>query len=413
MKVCIVSDGLPFHHGGAQLRAYRHARYLQTNKGVNTILIAWDRIEQPVPANSFVGNVFPVRLRFHRSGEKTKFVQIKDLFLHLFDISCRLGFLLFKLRYKYDVIHVINAATWFNLMAVPLAKLIRKPVILEMVLRGADDPIKLNERSHNKRKQIFPHRPLKYSLFLLADAYVSKFPALSATYYEAKLPKSKLFQIHSAVDIDTYSPPTTLEKKNLRQELGLGINKTIILFVGLIIARKGVHQLLEAFNQVNTDHPQAHLLIVGPNSPSEMEYFQEILRQIEAWKLSEKVTLVNRQVTNVESYLKAADIFVLPTHREGFSVAILEAMSTALAIVTSDIPEIALSQITDLEEGLLIPVGDINRLADSIRELLRDPELRTRLGLAARERVIQEFTYEIVYDQYLRLYEHVLKQNKL
>jgi glycosyltransferase involved in cell wall biosynthesis len=85
-------------------------------------------------------------------------------------------------------------------------------------------------------------------------------------------------------------------------------------------------------------------------------------------------------------------------------VVILEAMSSGLAIVASDIPEIAQGQIEHGVEGLLTPVGDVDQLASALAALIESAALRQSLGQAARERVMPEFTLEAVERQYLRLY---------
>ncbi len=89
-------------------------------------------------------------------------------------------------------------------------------------------------------------------------------------------------------------------------------------------------------------------------------------------------------------------------------MAILEAMSSGLAIVASDIPAIALSQIQHGIEGLLVPVKDTTRLAQALTELISNAAIRARLGQAARQRVLREFTLEIVDNQYIRLYKRLL-----
>jgi glycosyltransferase involved in cell wall biosynthesis len=320
-----------------------------------------------------------------------------------------LGWLLFTLRHQFDILHVIFAASWFGLASIPLAKALSKPVIVEMVALHTDDPLTLNRRHNRPEQQILPHRPLKYDLFLKADAFVSKSHALSQSYREAGLPESKLFQIHSGVDSREFSPPTIEEKVALRGKLGLNSEDVIILFVGRIDERKGPHRLLAAFREIVPRHPQAKLLIVGPAIRRAPSLPEALYDRAAAWGLSKYVQIVG-QVSNVHEYMRAADIFALPTIQEGFSVAILEAMSSGLAIVTSDIPEIALSQVQHAVEGLLVPTSDTTRLAQALMKLISDSALRARLGEAARRRVLKEFTLDIIGDQYVRLYERLLER---
>jgi len=131
--------------------------------------------------------------------------------------------------------------------------------------------------------------------------------------------------------------------------------------------------------------------------------------RISSRNLQHKIHFLDR-VENVDEYLRAADIFVLPTKREGFSGAVLEAMATGLPIVTSDIPEISHSQITNGVEGILVPVGDVEKLTETIISLLGNRQQCARLGQAARMRVESEFTYDMIGSKYLKLYRHLLRR---
>ena len=401
VKVCVICAGLPPHYGGAELRAYRHAQRLHTLDGVEAILLGWDRSEERPVGARFASHVHPVRLRSRAGGGARTPVRFVS---RLGEIGLRLGWLLWRLRHRFDVVHVINGSPWFNLMSIPPAKALGKPVILEMTSLGSDDPLKLNRRSQTPEQQVFPHRPLKYTLFLKADAYVSKSPALTEAYRQAGLPESKLTEIPSGVDVKRFRPPTPAEKQALQARLGLESQGILILFVGGMYELKGVHWLLAAFRHIAPQPPQAQLLIVGPTAGFDPSYVQTLHDDTAAWGLSDRVTFVHQQVDNVEEYMKAADIYAHPSRREGLSGVILEAMSSGLAIVASDIPEIAQGQIEHGLEGLLTPVGDVDQLASALAALIESAALRHSLGQAARERVMREFTQEEVDRQYLCLY---------
>ena len=409
VKISVVSDGLPFDHGGAQFRAFNHTKGLRDKVGVEAILVAWNRSAEHAKVDSLPDYVHPVVLCFQNHGGTQNLLQFIKFLLHIGELCIRLGYLMFSLRHKFNILHVINAANWFSLITIPIAKLLNKKVIVEMVLSGADDPLKLSKRGRHAEQQIFPHRPLKYSFFLMADAYVSKSHVLSEAYLQSGLPEVDLFRVPSGVDVEKFQPPAPQEKQSLRRKLGLAQDQIVILFVGILNERKGVHHLLAAFREIVPDYPGALLLIVGPSRPSDAAYLHDIRRDIVDFELSTRVSLVDRRVDNVDEYMKAADIFALPTRREGLSVAILEAMATGLPIVTSDIPEIALSQIEHGCEGLLVPPQNPGELAQTLSLLIAQPELRTSLGQAARRKVLREFTNSVVLQQYLNLYKALME----
>lgn len=409
-RVCIVCASLPPYYGGAELRAYRFAERLQMREGVEATLVGWDRIKNRSEGDGFPSHVHPVHLRFSGSPRASASGGLTGTVLHVGEAGARLGWCLVRLRHQFDIVHVINTAVFFNLLAVPFAKILNKPVILEMTLLGSDDPLKLNKRGRNQGQQLFPHRPVKYSLFLMADAYVSKSTGLSQAYGQAGLPERKLFQIPSGVDTETFCPPQPDQKADLRHRLGLPADKILILFVGGIEERKGAHRLLVAFQQMAPGHPKVHLVIVGPADRFEASYVERVRHDIQAWGLDGQVTFREGLATNVEEYMKAADIFALPSSREGFSMAVLEAMATGLAIVASDIPEVSRSQIEDEVEGLLTRVGNKDHLIEALTKLVDNEALRASFGAAVRQRALREFTFEVIDSQYIRLYHDCMNQ---
>ncbi|MFC2055596.1 glycosyltransferase family 4 protein [Chloroflexota bacterium] len=404
IRVCIICAGLPPFYGGAEGRAYRQAQRLQNTTNLKLVLVGWNRANDRTPVIQFPPYVYPVRLRLQlHSGD----YDILRLTLHLAEIYIRLGWVFWRLRKDFDILHVVNGSPLFNLISIPIAKILNKTVVMEMTSLGSDDPLTLNKRSRHPRQQVFPHQPLKYSLFLKADNYISKSHALSEAYIQADLPASKLTQIPSGVDVARFKPPTQPEKDALRSRLETEKNKIIILFVGGIYELKGVHCLLEAFRVVALQSTEAHLWIVGPTAHYDSSYIQTIRENAVKWDLSSRVTFVSKQVDNVDEYMKAADIFALPSRREGMSNVILEAMSSGLAIVASDIPEIALSQIRNEVDGLLLPPDKPNQWANSLLKLVRDPEMRRKLGQAARQQAESKFNLEIVDTQYFDLYRRL------
>jgi len=313
-----------------------------------------------------------------------------------------------RLHSKFDILHVINAAPFFNLLAIPVAKKLNKRVILEMTLLGSDDPLTLSKNNREAKAQVYPHKPLKYRLVLNADAYVTKSRALSQAYYEAGLPPSKLIEIPAGVDVQKFRPPDSQEKESIRQLLGINPDGIVILYVGGIYKSKGVQQLLEAFQIVQKECSNVYLWIIGPTDRFETEYVRSIHEYPKLNNLEKWVSFVPKYVENVDTYMKASDIIAHPTRREGMSNVILEAMATGLAIVASDIPEIANVQIVNGREGVLFPVTDINQLASALANLVGNPVKRNSLGNAARKRVLEEFSQERIEKKYLALYQQVL-----
>ena len=118
--------------------------------------------------------------------------------------------------------------------------------------------------------------------------------------------------------------------------------------------------------------------------------------------LTDSVVFTGR-VENVEDYLRAADIFVLPSTTEGMSVALLEAMAVGLPVVASRVSG-TVDVIKHGENGLLFEPGDVEGLADCITSLIESPNQRAELASQARKTVEQHFSLDRAADRYVALY---------
>jgi len=143
---------------------------------------------------------------------------------------------------------------------------------------------------------------------------------------------------------------------------------------------------------------------VGDSLPSDRDGVSKELRQWVSRAGIEHQFLFIGHTDSVDDYLKAMDIFVLPTYREGFPVSVLEAMATGLPIVATMIRGCR-EAVVDGLNGLLVPPRDSSALTDAVWSLVRSPESRASMGEAGRNRVIENFEQSIMADRFVR---HVL-----
>lgn len=392
-RVCIVSRSLPPEYGGAEIAAYRYGERLAAAGNPPVFL-------GPDCGETYPDWVVPLDLPPVMKGVGVR--------TRLTRIASRLWPAMVRHRDDYDVVHVFNSAPVVNLLAVPMARALKKPVVLESSLVGSDDPLALMKRKKGRRRRLFLKHPLRYELYRGGSAFVAKSPVLLRVFREAPLPQDKMTLIPYAVDCDRYSPSAPRERPALRRSLGLPEGPTV-LFVGGMNKRKGVHHLLEAFRTVVDAVPDARLALVGPAYKYDPEFVEGLYSSTEQWGLSGHVTFVNRVVDNVYEYLRAADVFTLPSSREGLPIAVLESMAAGKAVVASDIPEIADSQVDHGVNGLLVGFGDVPALAEALTDVLSRPQLRDRLGRAARERALSRFSVPVVDAQYQTLYRALLE----
>jgi len=159
--------------------------------------------------------------------------------------------------------------------------------------------------------------------------------------------------------------------------------KLNVLFLGKINQRKGVFDLLEALAKIPSDLRQNTRLILAGSG--EVEQARKVAQTLDIEKQVEFPGWVNENLRN--HLLARANIFVLPSYNEGLPMALLEAMSWELPVITTPvggIPEV----ITHQENGLLVSPGDIEQLTEALQSLLTDASFRLALGIAARKRVL-------------------------
>lgn len=185
-----------------------------------------------------------------------------------------------------------------------------------------------------------------------------------------------------------------------RRRLGIGADELLIFTAGSVIPRKGHLILLRALDALRgTAVPKWRLVIAGWLVGDEPEK----LRAFAAERgMTERLLLLGQR-DDIPDLLAASDIFALPSLWEGLPLSMLEAMFAERPIVASrvaGVPEAVDSGV----EGLLVPPGDVGALAEALGALLQDPELRARLGAAARARALRAFSIAAMTDAYLQLY---------
>ena len=171
--------------------------------------------------------------------------------------------------------------------------------------------------------------------------------------------------------------------------------KHIIVQVANVMPDKDHRTLLKAAGILARSRDDFHVVLVGDGTDS-----PDMAASAQAAGAAAVVTLAGRR-TDVASILRLADLFVLATKREVFSVAALEAMAAGLPVIVSDI-EAFDEMFSHGREGLKFPVGDADALAGAIRLLLDDPGLQGRMASAARQRA-ERFAVEKMAAKFDRL----------
>jgi len=201
--------------------------------------------------------------------------------------------------------------------------------------------------------------------------------------------------------------PRETERFTARQSLGLPSDRSVVLFAGQIIERKGVADLLAAWSLLRGAWAErAELIFVGDDLEGDGAYRRQM--ESRAAELACGAQFVGFQ-RNIPQWLAAADVCVVPSHAEPLGNATLEAMAHARPVIGSRVGGIP-EMVVDGETGLLVPPRDPPRLAEAIEKLLGDAELRARLGAGGRARCEERFSLQAHVAAVVEQYRAVLGQ---
>jgi len=209
----------------------------------------------------------------------------------------------------------------------------------------------------------------------------------------------------NGVDVESFAHAAE-RREAVRAELNLA-DRPVVAFTGRFVREKGIAELLRAIALVRERSPELRLLIIGGSLPSDRDPAEAQLAAI-IEQLGIQDAIVTTGFTDrVADFLSAADVFVLPSYREGMPRSILEAMAMGLPVVATDIRGCR-EEVMDGATGFLVPLRHAETLADRIGRLLDDAELRRRMGAAGQARARQLFDERLVFERLLRVYRRYL-----
>lgn len=207
--------------------------------------------------------------------------------------------------------------------------------------------------------------------------------------------------VRSALDPTPYL--RDYDKGAFRRSLGFPETTPVAGIVAQLIERKGHRHLLAALPAVLARHPDLQVLIYGRGP------LDAALREaIEHQGLNANVRLMGF-VDDLPAQLGCLDLLVHPADMEGLGVSLLQASAAQVPIIAcraGGMPE----AVRDGLNGLLIDVGDVAALGEAMNRLLDDAALRERMGAAGRQRVLDEFSVDVMCEGNLAIYDKVLNR---
>ncbi|HJT46302.1 MAG TPA: glycosyltransferase family 4 protein, partial [Chthoniobacterales bacterium] len=203
------------------------------------------------------------------------------------------------------------------------------------------------------------------------------------SFRAANFPEERLFYLPRGVDVDRFKPSPT------RPPVFRAV------FSGALIERKGIHHLLEAWHRLNL--PNAELWLLGSVHDEAKPYLEKF------WRDNIRVIGFKH---DLENYLNQASVYVFPSRLEGSAKTVYEAAASGLPMITT---REAGDVVRDGVEGIIVQPEDVDGIAAAIEHLYRHPEIVASMGAAARERVVNNFTWDLYRTRLLGGYERAIQ----
>lgn len=270
----------------------------------------------------------------------------------------------------------INEFGWNHDLAIA-AWLLRIPVVLHV-----HNPLTLSWKNL--------HQVIAKRVLFVSNAHMQE-----TKHFRRIAAKARV--LHNPIDVGMYA-----SGRSLRGELGLADEDVVVVTIGQLVPRKGIHVLLEAAARLLPTHPRLHFLVAGPEKVAHPDYPAELRDRAAAPELGGRFRFLGSR-TDVPDILASADIFVLPTRDEPFGLVIAEAMAASLPVVTTNvggIPEVVGSS----DAAILLDPDDVAGFSEAIGRLAESPAERAQRGARGKAQVEREFATEHFREQLAKIY---------
>ena len=369
-----------YAHGGTEIAAYNLA--VQMAERGNDIDVFTTSIDSK---NSI--EIYP-HMRVHRHATSFKIASANASFKLIYK----------PLKYDLDIVHAHSPIPYSDLPALMYAKRKKVPFLLTYQFDGQETGGNFMRNTgvsiYNK---VFINRVLDSAEVIIATtrSYAEESPFLK-NYLD------KIVVIPNGINLEEVT--TNLTREESRIKLGLPLKTKIILFFGSLVPYKGPDILLKAFKIIKKEFPEVKLIFGGRG-----QMLVELQSMAKKFGLEDDVIFLGFvEEEDKVLYYKSADIFSLPSTNmaESFGIVNLEAMASGIPVVGSNlggIPDI----VEDGKNGLLAKPRDPQSLADSLLKLLKDDDLRVKMGNNGRK-MVADYTWDKIAKTTEDLYKDVL-----
>ena len=219
------------------------------------------------------------------------------------------------------------------------------------------------------------------------------------------VPRHKMVLLGNGVDLQRFNPGASEHnRRQARAGLGVDPDAVVVGTVARLVWQKGFRELFAAAERIRDAHPDVVFVVVGGSDPDKADAISS--EEVAAAGRRGRIVFAGSR-EHMEHVYPAFDLFVLPSHREGFPRSAMEAAASGLPVIATDIRGCR-QVVSHGRSGLLVPLNDPVRLGEAIEELVADPALRQRMGTAGRRKAEDEFDDRAVVSKTMDVYERVL-----
>lgn len=305
---------------------------------------------------------------------------------------------------QIDIVH-LHGFSQKSVLVIALAKLLGKRIVIKLTSVGHDDPASIRAGG-----------PMRWTAYRQADAFIGVTPRFADGFDSTALDRRRFVFIPNGVDLDRFTPASPEMRAELQRQLRIPIGDPVVLFVGFFSREKNPDVLFDAWLALLDRGITSTLVFVGATTGAYYEIDARLAERMKARAqqrgVSDRVVFVE-SADRIEDYYRAADVFALPTAREGLPNVLLEAMACAVPPVITRLEGVTDWIVDAGVTGELVPTADGAAFAAALSSLLTSPERRQSIGTAARADVAGRFDIKGTAQQTLEVYQQLLKDGAL
>jgi glycosyltransferase involved in cell wall biosynthesis len=253
-------------------------------------------------------------------------------------------------------------------------------------------------------------KTLQYAIAKRADCIVAISSEIGDVLRAEGFDDERIEHVPNGINLTRFCPAAQEEKLALRQKLCLPSNNNVFIYTGRLVTSKGIPELIRAWQRVTLKYPNAYLVLVGSGTGCFDDYESQ-LRQAVAESDLQRWVAMPGAVSNVEDYLRASDVFVFPSHYEGFGISLIEAMACGMPSIATGVG-VAAECMQNEKTGLLIAPRNDSELESALKWMLEHQCQWSSMGDLARSVVLGKYSMQLSANLHLNLLLSVLERRK-